>query len=94
MTGILLWTKVSNVMLIMGIFRAGGDTKIGMILDAVGPWVFGIPAAYLSAFVFHLPVPFVVLFIGVEEIFKLAIGYPRFFSRKWVHNLVREEGIG
>ncbi len=87
---ILLWTKVSNVLLIMGIFRAGGDTRMGMILDTIGPWVFGIPAAFISAFVFHLPVTFVVLFAGLEEIFKLSIGYPRFFSKKWIHNLVRE----
>ena len=59
-----------------------------MILDTVGPWMIGIPLAILTAFFWHFPVHYVVLVTGFEELFKLMVGYPRFFSRKWVNNLV------
>jgi len=88
-SALLLWARSSNVLLIMGIFRSGGDTRTGMILDTLGPWLIGIPAALVAAFVFHLPIYWIVLFAGIEELFKLCIGYPRFFSKRWLRNLVQ-----
>jgi Na+-driven multidrug efflux pump len=85
--GVLLWLRASNLILFVGIFRSGGDTRFALILDGVIIWVVGVPCAFLSAFAFHLPVYWVYLSVMSEEFTKWALGMGRLFSRKWIHNL-------
>lgn len=85
--GLLLWLRVSNMILFIGIFRSGGDTRFAFVLDGVIIWVVGVPLAFAGAFLFHLPVYWVYLLVMSEEITKWALGAYRFFSRKWIHNL-------
>jgi putative MATE family efflux protein len=90
--GLLLWLRVSNVILFIGIFRSGGDTRFALILDGVIIWVVGVPLAFAGAFLFHLPVYWVYLLVMSEEITKWLLGIYRFFSRKWIHNLAQTVG--
>lgn len=83
----LLWLRVSNMILFVGIFRSGGDTRFAFILDACIIWAVGVPLAFLGGLVFHLPVYWVYLLVMAEEISKWAIGMWRFFSKKWIHDL-------
>jgi putative MATE family efflux protein len=82
-----LWVRVSNMTMIVGIFRSGGDTRFSFALDVGSVWLVGIPFALIGAFVFHFPVYGVVLMIMAEEIVKMFIGFWRFASRKWINNL-------
>jgi Na+-driven multidrug efflux pump len=52
-------------------------------------WALGIPMAFLGAFVFDLPVYWVMLMINSEEALKVVIGFFRMRSKKWIHNLVQ-----
>ncbi|MDR1761925.1 MAG: hypothetical protein LBR55_05690, partial [Bacteroidales bacterium] len=70
--------------------RGGGDTKYSMCIDIGGVWLIGLPMAYIAAFVLHLPIYFVVLFAYSEEVVKMIVGFYRFFSNKWLKNLVRK----
>jgi len=90
--GWLLWLRVSNMILFIGIFRSGGDTRFAFILDGVIIWVVGVPLAFAGAFLFHLPVYWVYLLAMSEEITKWLLGVYRFFSRKWIHNLAKIMG--
>ncbi|MGD9212005.1 MAG: MATE family efflux transporter [Desulfobacteraceae bacterium] len=90
--GLILWGKVSNVGLIIGTFRSGGDTRFGLFLDLSGVWLVGIPMGLLGAFVLNLPVYWVMAMVVTEEIYKISLGMPRFFSRKWIRNLVSHSG--
>ena len=90
--GLLLWLRASNMILFIGIFRSGGDTRFALVLDGVIIWVVGVPLAFLGAFVFHLPVYWVYLLVMSEEITKWLLGVYRFFSRKWIHNLAKTVG--
>ena len=45
-----------NTALIAGVFRAGGDTKFGLICDTVDMWVYAVPLGFFAAFVLKLPV--------------------------------------
>ena len=90
--GLLLWLRVSNMILFIGIFRSGGDTRFAFILDGVIIWVVGVPLAFAGAFLFHLPVYWVYLLAMSEEITKWLLGVYRFFSRKWIHNLAKIMG--
>lgn len=87
-----LWVKVTNLMLIVGILRAGGDTRFGLFLDAGSVWLVGVPLAVVGAFVFHLPVSGVYMLVICEEAVKLGIALWRFFSRRWITNLAQSVG--
>jgi putative MATE family efflux protein len=90
--GMLLWLRAGNMILFIGIFRSGGDTRFAFLLDGVIIWVVGVPLAFIGAFVFHLPVYWVYLLVMSEEISKWSLGLYRFFTRKWIHNLAQTVG--
>jgi putative MATE family efflux protein len=83
----LLWLRSANMVLYVGIFRSGGDTRFAFIMDAGIIWAVGVPLALLGAFVFRLPVYWVYLMVMGDELTKCAVGLFRYFSRKWIHNL-------
>jgi putative MATE family efflux protein len=83
----VFWIRVSNMMMIVGILRSGGDTRFSFVLDVGTVWVIGIPLALIGAFVFHLPVYGVMLMIMAEELVKFGVGIFRVRSGRWVHNL-------
>lgn len=82
-----LWVRSANMLLIVGVLRAGGDTRFAFIVDAGLIWSIGVPLAFIGAFVLHLPVYFVYPLVVSEEFAKFAIGLVRFRSRRWVNNL-------
>jgi putative MATE family efflux protein len=84
---LFLWVKVSNLNLIGGILRSGGDTRIGVIIDLISVWLIGLPAAFIAAFYFELPVYFVVLVVMSDEVVKCIIAFKRFLSRKWINDV-------
>ena len=86
--GLVLWGKTTNFTNIVSVLRGGGDTRFGLFLDLSGVWFVGLPMAFFAAFYLKLPVYWVMAFIAVEELFKLAVGIPRFLSKKWIRNLV------
>jgi Na+-driven multidrug efflux pump len=87
--GCVMWMRVSNMMLIVGILRSGGDTGFSLVLDVGTVWLVGIPMALLGAFVFKLPVYWVVAMVMLDELTKFAGGLYRFQSKKWMNNLVQ-----
>ena len=82
-----LWVRVSNMTIVIGILRAGGDTRFSLFLDGFIIWIIGVPMAYLGANVFHFPVYFVYLCAMSEEVTKWILGIARYRSRKWINNL-------
>lgn len=85
-----LWVRVNNMTIVIGILRAGGDTRYSLFLDGFIIWIVGVPMAYLAAFVLQLPVYFVYLFVMSEEIAKFVLGILRFRSRRWINNLAMQ----
>jgi putative MATE family efflux protein len=85
-----LWMRVSNMTIVIGILRAGGDTRYSLFLDGIIIWIVGVPMAYLAAFVLDLPVYFVYLFVMSEETAKYILGVRRYLSQKWIHNLTAQ----
>lgn len=91
---LFLWVRVSNMTIVIGILRAGGDTRFSLFLDGIIIWLVGVPMAYLGANVFHFPVYLVYLCAMSEEATKWFLGMARFRSRKWINNLAAQvEGI-
>ena len=81
--------KAINMTTIAGIFPAGGDSKFGLICDAVTMWVFAVPAGFLAAFVFKLPVAAVFLIINLDEVVKLPAAISHYRKYGWLKNITR-----
>jgi putative MATE family efflux protein len=83
-----LWIRVFNFSTFIGALRAGGDTRFALLMEICSIWLIGVPAAYVGAFVLHLPVYLVYLMVALEEIAKAFVSGWRFRSRRWIHDLV------
>jgi len=76
---------------IVGIFRPGGDTKTGMILDLCCVYLMQIPLTALAAFVVKADfrIVFGTMLFG-EDFVKVFLCIFRFRSRKWVQPITDE----
>jgi len=77
-----------NLILLIGVLRAGGDTRVAFFIDAGSVWVVGVPMAFIGAYVLGLPVHWVYLMVLADEAVKLIFGLYRFFSQRWINYLV------
>jgi len=78
-----------NTTFIVGVFRGGGDTKFGLILDVSTMWGCSILLGYLAAFVWKLPIPLVYMILMGDEVIKIPLSFYRYKSLKWVRNVTR-----
>jgi putative MATE family efflux protein len=89
-----LWLRVNNMTIVVGVLRAGGDTRFSMFIDGFIIWLVGVPMAYLGANIWNFPVYLVYLCAMSEELTKWLLGINRYFSRRWIHNLAAHvEGV-
>ena len=79
-----------NTTMVVGIFRSGGDTRFGLILDVTTMWCCSIFIGFLAAFVFQLSVPVVYIILMSDEIIKVPITLWRYRSYKWLKDVTRE----
>ncbi len=87
--GMVLWMRGSNMTIFVGILRSGGDTRYALFTELFSMWGVGVPLAFLSAFVLHLPVYWVYLIVITDELIKFTIGLRRVYSRRWINNLAK-----
>lgn len=79
-----------NTTLIAGVFRAGGDTRFGMICDTIDMWCYAVPLGFIAAFVFKLPVLVVYFLLCTDEFVKWPWVIKRYRSGKWLKNITRD----
>lgn len=82
--------QAMNTLTIAGIFRAGGDSRFGLICDATVMWVISVPLGLLSAFVFHLPPMAVYFILCLDEFWKIPVVIIHYRSRKWLKDITRD----
>lgn len=80
-----------NTTLIAGVFRAGGDSRFGLICDTIDMWGYAVPLGFLAAFVLKLPVEAVYFLLCTDEFVKWPWVFKRFYSYKWAKNITRED---
>jgi Na+-driven multidrug efflux pump len=81
--------KSINSMTIGGIFPAGGDSRFGLVCDAVTLWCITIPPGYLCAFILKLPILAVYFVLNLDEIIKLPVVYRHYKKYGWVNCLTQ-----
>lgn len=91
--GIELPMRNLPYILIVGTFRPGGDTKIGMKLDLLSLWLCSVPLTTLAAFVFKLPfiAVFAIMYIA-EDYLKVILCVKYYFTYNWLRP-VTDQGI-
>lgn len=87
-TAITLPFKVVNMHGVNGLMRSGGDTTFSMFVDIGCLWLVGVPIAVVSAVVLKMPVHWVYLLIGIEEILKSFIVLKRVHSGRWINRVI------
>lgn len=83
--------KAFNMVMIVGVFRGGGDTTYSMLVQAGTVWLYSVPIAFIAATVFALPVQAVFFLISTEECVKIIFELTRLKSGKWLKNVI--EGV-
>lgn len=79
-----------NTSLIAGVFRAGGDTRFGLICDSIDMWCYAVPLGFLAAFVLKLPVLWVYFLLCTDEFVKWPWVLRHYRSGAWAKNITRE----
>lgn len=73
-----------------GIIAGGGMTKYQAWVDNLFMWLFTIPSAFLSAFVFHFPPLVTFCFLKADQILKCIPNFITCNRYRWVKVLTRE----
>lgn len=80
-----------NSVLIAGVFRAGGDTKFGLVCDTIDMWLYAVPLGFIAAFILKLPVMWVYFLLCTDEFAKWPWVIHHYRSGKWAQNITRED---
>lgn len=79
-----------NTVIIVGVLRAGGDTKFGLILDASTMWGGSILLGAIAAFILKAPVKVVFFILLADELIKIPLSLHRYRKKKWLANVTRQ----
>lgn len=85
--GVMMPIKFYAVLMITGVLRGGGDTVYTMYLELATMWLVGVPIAFVSVMLLHLPVHMAFAIVFLEDILKCILTYERYASKKWITNL-------
>lgn len=88
--GLTLWLNLYNGIHVSGTLRCGGDTRFAMIAETCTVWLIGVPTAFITSLCFGWPVYFAVLAVKIEELVKGIILTKRYFSKKWLNNVIKD----
>lgn len=80
-----------NTTLIGGVFRAGGDSRFGFIVDTIDMWCYAVPLGFFSAAVLKLPPLWVYFLLCTDEFVKWPWVIRHYKSKKWLKNITRAD---
>jgi putative MATE family efflux protein len=80
--------RTINLMNVVGILRAGGDTKFSFFVEVGTLWGIGIPLVAISGLIIGWSFPIVYTISLIEELVKAIIFMKRYYSQKWARNIV------
>lgn len=84
--GMFVFLKMINWTLLIGLFRAGGDTKVAFCLDIFPLWFYAVPVAFIGAY-YKVPVYILVGIADFSEVIKLASSLFRYKTLKWIRDV-------
>lgn len=88
--GIFIAFRFLNGMIFVGIFRAGGETKLPLIFELLTMWVFAIPASFFGVLVLKWQVEWIFVIVSMEELIKFILIYPLFKKKRWLNTITND----
>lgn len=82
--------RAFNMVMIVGVFRGGGDTKYAMALQGCTIWLYSVPMSFIGAVILEWPIYSVFFLICTEEFIKAIFQVYRFKSGKWLKNVIED----
>jgi len=73
----------------IGIVKGGGDVRFILYMNVISTWGIVIPLSFLAAFVWKLPIVWIVALLNSDQIFKclpVAIHANRY---RWIRQLTK-----
>ncbi|MBQ7688000.1 MAG: MATE family efflux transporter [Clostridia bacterium] len=74
---------------LVGIVSGGGDTGFVFRNDLIFMWGIVLPMSFLSAFVFHWPVPVTFAILKADQVLKCFVAVVKVNRYRWIRNLTR-----
>ncbi|MGL5245751.1 MAG: MATE family efflux transporter, partial [Sarcina sp.] len=79
-----------NMVMIVGVFRGGGDTTYAMLLQGCTIWFYSVPMSFIGAMILGVSIEGVFFLICTEEIIKALFQTKRLKSGKWLRNVISD----
>lgn len=79
-----------NTAFICGLFRSGGDSRFGLIMDTVAMWGVSIPLGLIAAFVLKVSPLWVYLILSLDEFEKIPVVVIHYLRGTWIRNITRD----
>lgn len=74
---------------LVGIVSGGGDTRFVLFNDLIFMWGLVLPMSFLSAFVFHWPIPVTFFILKADQIAKCFVAVVKVNRFRWIRRLTR-----
>ncbi len=84
---VLVFMKLSNMVIGESILKTGGKTHLTVIYSTICIYGIGLPLAALATMVLELSLVETIALIHVEELIRLLFGIKLVKSKKWIHTL-------
>lgn len=84
--GTFVFIKMINWTLLIGLFRAGGDTRVAFCLDIFPLWFYAVPVAFIGAY-YKIPIYILVAMADFSEFIKFLASLYRYKSLKWIKDV-------
>lgn len=68
----------------VNMYRAGGESQMGMYFEVGGIWIFGVPLVFLAGMVFHWPFLAVFAMLYVEDAVKVVLESLYLRTGRWI----------
>ncbi len=81
--------KANSMVLIVGVFRAGGDTLFACLADTGTVWLVGVPLAFLGVWL-GMPLWGVFLMSACDDVAKNIVSIIHLRKEKWVKNVAKQ----
>lgn len=82
--------RACNLCNVVGVFRGGGDVRFGLYVDVLPMYLLTVPASAVAALLLGCGIGVVYPIMCSDELFKTFMCVPHLRSRKWIHNVTRD----
>ncbi len=82
--------RTFNTVIVVGVFRGGGDLKFCTLADTLPLWCVAIPLGFLFGVVLKLSIGWVCLAMASEQVVKFFVAKRRIRTTVWINDLTQE----